>query len=893
MSSPQEQAEQLDRDAYSLYLNGDSQGALEKLNQALVIYRKIPDPSGEGRILSNIGTIYRGLSQYSQALNFFQEALAIAQEIPDRVSQGVILGNIGVVYDRWGSYFQALDFYNQALTIAQDLGNREDVSNNLNKIGLVYSYLGQYSHALELMQQALAVVREPIVQEVSERRLEGIILASIGLVYNYQDEYFQALKFYEQALAVARELGDLVGVGTNLTNIGEVYRNLGQYHQALKFLEQALLILRQARDLAGEATTLNNIGNVYSLQKQYPQALESYQQSLSISREIGDRSGEATTLNNIGGTYDKLGDRSQALISYQQALIIRRQLGDRAGVGETLNNIGLLYTYLKQHPQALESYQQALEIQRQLGDRGGEGTTLTNVGFLYEQLGNVAEAIAFHQQAIDVFESIQGNIRVEELKASFAVEQTDIYDRLINLLWTAGRFEEAFNYVERSRARAFLDQLASCRCETVEQISEKTCGRIDIRAGTDAKLLEREQQLKLEIPALRKQLIGLQSRSESNQDAIAALKKQIDEREQDYINLLTQIKIHSSEVASLVSVNVSHLAEIQKLLDADTTLVEYFVSNEHTLVFLVTTNSFKHNILSCNRKELTDKINLFRRFSSLNNAHPKSLQELYKWLIAPVQPDLTTKKLGIVPHNILHYLPFAALTDGTNYLSQEYILFGLPSASVLPFIKSKKKPKLDTILALGNPITTEPLEDLKFAQQEAETIAKLYGTQALVGKDATESALRSAMDQTNILHLASHGQYNPNKPLFSTLYLASTSQDDGRLEVHEIYGLDLTKATNLVVLSACETQEGKLSAGDEVVGMTRAFLYAGTPSVIASLWRVNDKATGILMERFYNHLRQGMAKAEALQQAQIETLSVYPHPYYWAAFVLTGDAGAA
>jgi CHAT domain-containing protein len=232
------------------------------------------------------------------------------------------------------------------------------------------------------------------------------------------------------------------------------------------------------------------------------------------------------------------------------------------------------------------------------------------------------------------------------------------------------------------------------------------------------------------------------------------------------------------------------------------------------------------------------------------------------------------------------------LTDGKNYLSNQYVLFSLPSASVLPFVKSKKKSKLDTILALGNPITTEPLEDLEFAQQEVENIAKLYGTQALVGKDATESALRSAVDQASILHFASHGQYNPNNPLFSTLYLASTSQDDGRLEVHEIYGLNLTKATNLVVLSACETQEGQLSAGDEVVGMTRAFLYAGTPSVIASLWRVNDRATGLLMERFYSYLQQGMDKAEALQQAQIKVRAEYPqysHPYYWAAFVLTGD----
>jgi CHAT domain-containing protein len=136
-----------------------------------------------------------------------------------------------------------------------------------------------------------------------------------------------------------------------------------------------------------------------------------------------------------------------------------------------------------------------------------------------------------------------------------------------------------------------------------------------------------------------------------------------------------------------------------------------------------------------------------------------------------------------------------------------------------------------------------------------------------------------------------HAKYNSENPLFSTLYLAKDHQNDGYLEVHEIYGLDLTKNTNLVVLSACETQIGELSAGDEIVGLSRAFLLAGTPSVIASLWPVNDKATAFLMERFYTHLKDGQERGEALRQAQIEVQAVYPHPYYWAAFVLTGDEG--
>jgi CHAT domain-containing protein len=237
----------------------------------------------------------------------------------------------------------------------------------------------------------------------------------------------------------------------------------------------------------------------------------------------------------------------------------------------------------------------------------------------------------------------------------------------------------------------------------------------------------------------------------------------------------------------------------------------------------------------------------------------------------------------------LHYLPFAALTNGTQYLGENYSLFTLPSASVLPFIQEKRKSEVHNVLALGNPITELP--DLQFAEQEAEFVASLYGTQAWIGSDATESAVRAQVGDAGILHLAAHGEYNSNNPLFSTIYLASDSENDGRLEVHEIFGLDLTIATDLVVLSACQTNIGAVSAGDEVVGLNRAFIYAGTPSVIASLWNVDDAATALLMERFYTYLRAGMGKGEALRQTQIDVRAQYPHPYYWASFVLTGDPG--
>jgi CHAT domain-containing protein len=281
-----------------------------------------------------------------------------------------------------------------------------------------------------------------------------------------------------------------------------------------------------------------------------------------------------------------------------------------------------------------------------------------------------------------------------------------------------------------------------------------------------------------------------------------------------------------------------------------------------------------------------------RSFADLRDAGPLPAQrQLYAWLIAPLQSYLTTRLVGIIPYGPLHYLPFAALSDGRRYFGEEHTLFYLPSASVLPFIQQKRKGELSSMLAVGQG-QAKGLPALAFAEQEAQQVAALYQTQALVGAAATEAAFLAGASTHNILHLAAHAQLNRANPLFSRIVLAPAGASDGALEVHEIYGLDLQRA-DLVVLSACQTYLGETSAGDDIVGLNRAFLYAGAPTVIASLWNVDDQATSRLMVAFYARLRAGVGKAEALRAAQAEVRAAYPHFYYWAAFVLTGDPGPA
>jgi tetratricopeptide (TPR) repeat protein/CHAT domain-containing protein len=856
----------------------DDQGqypeALGYLQQALVILQEVGYRVGEGSTLNNIGLVYEHQGRYAEALNYYQQALVIQWEVGDRAGGGNTLNNIGAIYYHQGQYAKALDYLQKALVIRQEVGDRAGEGATLNNIGEVYRSQGQYAKALDYYQQALVIVRE-----VDNRAGEGSTLNGIGEVYRSQGQYAEALDYLQRALVIVREVGNRAVEGNTLNNIGEVYRSQGRDVEALDFFQQALAITREVGDRAGEGVTLGNIGVIYHRQGRYAEALDSFRQALVIAREVGDRAGEGNTLNNIGGVYDYEGRHAEALDSYQQALVIRREVGDQVGEGATLNNIGGIYHRQGRDAEALDSLQQALVIEREVGDQAVEGTTLSNIGVIYRSQGRYAEALEYYNQAMDIFEAIRAAAGSESGRAMFIAQHAGLYDHAIELYHAQGQDDKAFDISERGRARAFLDSLAT--------------GYVELSDDAAADLYVREQEAYAVRQVAQDALVTARAQQPPDEALITDLEKQLQQAETDYQAALKAIEDRGDQLAALVPgrSGVLDLTQVQALLDDHTTLVSYWVLEDQTLAFIITRNSFDTVALDVKQADLEKTISAFRNFASVDEAYPTELQQLYTWLMAPLKDRLTTPVVGIISQGPLHYLPFAALTDGQSYLGDEYVLFSLPSASMLRFLPAKHQGRVNTVLALGNPTLSEPLPNLNYAEQEVEKIASLYGTQPLMDADATESALKAQAATAGIIHLAAHGEYNPTNPLYSTIYLAGDDKNDGRLEVHEIYSLDLTQHTRLVVLSACQTQTGAISNGDEVVGLTRAFLYAGTPTVIASLWNVDDQATALLMERFYTHLQEGQGEAEALRTAQREVRAQYPHPYYWAAFVLTGDPG--
>ena len=745
--------------------------------------------------------------------------------------------------------------------------------------------------AIQLNQQGTVESRQLALQKLDEAlnlyRADNNLakaahtLRLIGNIHTDLGQFQAALYAYNiQALPLSQQAGDRAEEAAILNSLGQLYTDVGNPEAALEQYNQALPLVYQLNDRVGTADTFNNIGNIQADNNDWKAALDSYTQALIISRPIGELAAEATALSNIGSAYIVLDDWGTALNAYQQALIITRYLNDKTHESSILNQMGKIYAALGDNTTALEHYNQALLISRAIGNRLGEASILSNLARFYEDQKNPSVAVDHYQQSIAITESIQGEIQIEELQSSFASERIDPYSRLINLLGAQGNFTAAFNYAERAKARAFLNQIAN--------------GRIDFQAGVDAQLLQQEQDLNNQMAATQRQLIALRSQPQDQRDieTIAETDARLIALQQNYANLRIQIKLQSPATASLVSVDVAPLEEIQSLLEPDTTLVEYFVTGDRTFAFVLTRDSFNTVLLDIRREDLVETITLLRDFPDLSDEIPPELQQLHQVLIEPLQPYLNTTHLIIVPHDILHYLPFAALTDGDRYLNDDYVVSLLPSANTLRYLPEPHDLAQPTLLALGNPVISESLSSLRYAEEEVEAIARLFNTQPLIRQAATESAVRLESDAASILHLAVHGEYDPINSLFSRLHLAADDDNDGRLEVREIYGLDLTQSTNLVVLSACQTSIGQQSRGDEIVGLNRAFLYAGAPAVLSSLWNVDDAATAMLMEQFYNHLRDGSDPATALQQAQqaIRQDPRYVHPYFWSAFSITGRA---
>jgi CHAT domain-containing protein len=832
------------------YQTSQFQTALNSWQQALQIYRALKNRLGEGAALGNLGSAYGSLGNYAKAIDYAQQSLDIAREIKDRHSEVVALGNLGGAYLYLSNYAKAIEYTQQKLAIAREIKDRQGEGNALGNLGGAYLYLSNYAKAIEYTQQKLAIARE-----IKDRQGEGNALGNLGGAYIYLSNYGKAIEYSQQWLAIAREIQDRQGEGVALGNLGNAYIRLGNYAKAIEYSRQSLAIAREIKDRRSEGMAFGNLGAAYNYLRNDAKAIEYAQQQLAIAREIKDRQGEANALGNLGDAYFSLGNYAKAIEYLQQWLAIAREIQDRQGEGLVLGNLGVAYLYLGNYAKAIDYSQQQLAIAREIKDRQGEGLALNNLGAAFLKAGNPTEAEKMLVNAIQVWESMRQLLGSNDAnKVSIFEEQAMTYRTLQQVRVAQNNPIAALEIAERGRARAFVDLLT-------QRLSTGDASSVIATAPNQEQIrqIAKAQNATLVQYSIIYDGFQIQGKQEARESAI-------------YIWVIQPTGEITFREVDLKSLWQKHNASLASLI----------VGNQEFLAV--------------------------RSRSSLGSTKPEpnfNLRMLHQLLIDPIAsllPKDPNAHVIFIPQGSLFQVPFPALQDANGtYLIQKHTLLTSPSIQVLALTRqqklAQKQPNSGRALVLGNPtmpsVSPSPgepkrqLSPLPGAEAEARSIAPLLNTQAITGAQGTKAAIVQKMPQASIIHLATHGLLDDVRGLGSAIALAPSGSDDGLLTAEEIF--DMKLQANLVVLSACNTGEGRIT-GDGVIGLSRALISAGVPSVIVSLWAVPDAPTSELMKEFYQNLQKNPNKAQALRQAMLTTMKTHPQPRNWAAFTLIGEA---
>ena len=855
--------------AYSVL--GHYDRALAYYDSALTIARAEGDRKLEGRTLMGIGRVHCALHKYDEALDVNRTALVILRGIGDRVAEAYVLDCCGMAYRLLYEYDNALTYHKNALAIRRDIKDQLGEGNTLVNIGVTYDGSYQYEKALAYLDSALAITKT-----IKNKTGCAIIFISIGAIYDQSTRYDQALVCYDSALVLARETKEKMQEGSILMYIGGIYHNLKQYETALSYYDSAQVVIKPLNFKYTEGLILIYVGAASLALRQYDEALAKYDSSLVIMRMIKDRRMEGVVLHNIGCTYYNLHQYDNALAYLDSAVLIADETKDKLRKARILNHTGDVYSLREQYERALAHYDASLAIAREIRDQNTEGTTLHDVGHVYERLADADSAISCYKQSIEVKESIRETFQRVDLKTYYIEAEKDVYERLIILLIMLERYEEAFDYLERSRS------------QKLRKVFER--GEMVAYDPSLQRILERINFLSIEMEGLRKRYQKGEVDEATYETSVEILQGRFQQK-------LLDLKVYHPQLYSLMIPQHRMLRHIQAIIPDSVLFLEFLAVGNNYVVLLFTKDLF----LAQSRAERRDSVDqwVMQALTSLKwQAAEEELDELYahlyKVLIEPSEQQIDKfPHVVIIPYGILHYLPFHSLRRRGEEGNLEYFLEWkqisyLPSASFLFDLLQERKPTEQTLLAFGNADGTLPSAEI-----EVDLIARIFPLCNVCKCDlARKDKFIELCPDYRLIHLATHGVLDVD-PRFSHIVLAPPRE--GNLTVREILGLSgHFRLTSLITLSACETavEADPETAGLELVTLSNAFKVAGVPTTIASLWEIADRSTAVLMEDFYKNLYNGgMEKLEALRQAQIKMLHHrdYSHPYYWAPFILIGD----
>jgi len=852
---------------------GRPQQALEVNEQALAIQRELKNRRGEATTLNNMGLIYWDMGQPDQALQFFSMALPIHQAIQEKDGQAKTLNNMASVYQVMGQPGQAIKLYEQSLKLFQELNNPVAAGKTLNNIGFIYQSTGEPKQALKFLQQAL-----PLLQAAKDPVAEAITLVNIGSIYAGMGQSQETLDYYNRAIPLFKQAGDRGKEARVLSFIGQIYQKIGQPEKALDFHNRALPIHREVKDPNAEAQTLQALGDIHMKLGQTQLTLGFYEQALSLVKASQNREGEAALLSSFGGAYLQLNQLPKALEFLNQALPIYQEIRNQVGEANTLNSIGATYFGLGQPQKAIETLQNVLQISQKVGDRSLEASVLANLGAIYQATNQPTQTIDVTEQSVKLALQMRGGLRKENRQAFLqATNHKAVAARLVSALIAQNQPDRAYEWANLFTTADLADYTRLLQAKVANPKAQQAINQWN----------QQNQQLQV----LYEQL------QQSYSDSLAQKMRELEQQVNQQADVISR---NFPEVTDLFETRLTDISKLRASIPAGTTVIHPIVLTSETnstaeiILFIINRESLSLKKVTIPSSDFNNLLNqtyvqLKNRFDEnyLNN-----LAGLYNLLIRPIEPQIRAtnpKQISIIATDKLRYLPFEALYDSQTdqYLIQKYSINYLTRLSTRSLSVQPRANTSRRVLALGNPILQAPLT-LPGAETEVQSITQILpGSEALIGSQATLAAFKLQSLRFPLIHLATHGCFQkggcPKLGLEENTILFA----DQRFNIADAALLGLQNV-DLIVLSACQTALQTESNGEEIAGLAYVFERAGAKATIASLWSAEDKTTQAIMVQFYQNLKQGMSKGEALQKAKLTQIE--SHPFFWAAFVLIGDA---
>lgn len=898
--------------------------------------------------LSNIALIQGIKDEYGKSDSTYAVALGKAEQLGDNNIIAFCKYRLGTTAARQRDYKKAEQLYNESLKLYREIEDRTWQVYLLNALSGMYSNRGDYEEALRLIDEGFTISKE----ENDRFNMAYAYVYKSDLYMRVYGEFDKAWELQEKSLKLFEEVDNIWGIADSYLGFGNIKNNSGEYAEAIDYYQKSDSLYALAANEYARANPANNIGTIYYWQADYEKSLEYFYQAIAILDKLGIKDASRSLyVSNVGAVFLELKKFDESDKWMKEGLMDAREIQDVNQISTNLTYLGKLKTETKDYKEARKYLEEGLELQEKLGQETHKIATHFALGklayldksqgadehlqksidfslkmgidkelweaYYYQGLiardaGQLDESKEHFINAIETLEKIQGKIvgGAEAQKIfSSGERQVMVYGTLVDVLIMKGEVELAMQYLERSNVESLRSKFKSLDIAFKDQESNEK--------------LEKEKELKRKLDNLERSIAEEKSGLSSN-EKIEKLELSKGIAENEYLKFVNQTINTNPELSRHFSGGF-HPRKLKtdknrRLIPEELVVLSYLPANDKLYIFAATSDTVIAKVVNVSAEDLnknikflynfavhgldghkTDVLRVARgddsspfpaNFNTGTSRYKETSENLFNWVIAPIREELDKKeKVVVIPTGMLHFLPFQMLGERLDngkfdFLIEHYTLFYAHSLEML--YQQKDQIKEVSILAMANADRSLPA-----AEQEVKDLKEIYpNTDVFLHGDASEDKAKSHTGSHNILHFATHGNldyFDYNKS-YLTLAPNEDGSEDGKLTIEEVWEIEDIYEYQMVTLSACKTAVTDDFSTGWAVSPASSFIDAGAPTVVASLWAVNDASTGLLMKYFYGNLKT-MTKVQALRRAQIKLSQneEFAHPYYWAPFILIGD----